>query len=199
VRRADVRPATRADAAALADLAAATFPLACPPGTPDGDVAAFVAAHLTPGRFAERLAEPDRYAIHVAGQPDVLDGYVLAVVPRTVQEVPGGDGEVAVAVRPRPVAELSKCYVRAELHGSGLAGALLDAVHADLAGRQVGGVPLAAVWLGTNRGNRRARRFYVREGYAPVGRRTFLVGERVNDDVVMVRPLAAAGRTDADR
>jgi tRNA (guanine37-N1)-methyltransferase len=193
LRRGVVRRANPADAAALAEVAALTFPLACPPGTPAADVASFVAAHLTEGRFAERLAAPDRYAIHVAGEAGgVLAGYTLAVLPRTADDVPGADGAVAAVVRERPVAELSKCYVRAELHGSGLAAALLDAAHDDLAGRTVGGVPIAAVWLGTNRDNRRARRFYARAGYRVVGRRAFLVGERVNDDVVLVRPLGPA-------
>lgn len=191
----EVRPATPDDVAPLAELAALTFPLACPPQVTPADVEAFVRTNLTPQRFAERLAEPGRYAILVAAEPTgALLGYTLAVLPQGLDDVPGADDAVAALVPGRPVAELSKCYARAELHGSGLAGALLDAAHADLAGRAVDDVPCAAVWLGTNAGNRRAQRFYARAGYRTVGRRTFRVGERVENDVVMVRPLGPGDR-----
>lgn len=183
-----VRPAAVDDAAALGELAAATFPLACPPGTDPADVAAFVAEHLSPERFRARLADPAGSALLVATTPDGrLLGYTLCVLPRTADEAPATGG---ARVATRPVAELSKCYVRAELHGTGLASALLAAVHEDLAARVVDGVPYAAVWLGTNRGNARARRFYARSGYRLVGRRTFTVGGQEHDDVVMLRPLA---------
>ncbi|MGO1279357.1 MAG: hypothetical protein ACTMIB_11670, partial [Cellulosimicrobium funkei] len=46
-----VRRATTADAAALADLAALTFPLACPPGTSPDAIAEHVATQLSPDRF----------------------------------------------------------------------------------------------------------------------------------------------------
>lgn len=193
LRRVRVRPAGPADAGNLAALAAETFPLACPPGTDPDDVAAFVAANLGPERFAEKLAGPDRYALLVAeeeGRDDAgaLLGYTLAVLPRDADDAPGARDVRRVA--PRPAVELSKCYVRGELHGTGLAAALLEAAHADLAGRSVDGVPYAAVWLGTNHGNARARRFYARAGYRLVGRRTFVVGRTEHDDVVMVRRLA---------
>ncbi|SDF63366.1 Acetyltransferase (GNAT) family protein [Cellulosimicrobium cellulans] len=46
-----VRRATTADAVALADLAALTFPLACPPGTSPDAIAEHVATQLSPDRF----------------------------------------------------------------------------------------------------------------------------------------------------
>ena len=53
-----VRPAAAADLAELADLAARTFPDACPPLLTAEQIAEHVAAHLTPGRFADWLADP---------------------------------------------------------------------------------------------------------------------------------------------
>lgn len=198
LERVRIRPATPDDAATLADLAAATFPLACPPGCDPAEVEAHVAAHLTPETFAGYLSQPERYVVHVAERvppepstrpgPQELLGYTLAVLPRTPGEAPS-DADVGAVVVDRPVAELSKCYVRAAYHGTSLAGALLAAAHADLAERVVGGERLAAVWLGTNGRNRRAQRFYRRAGYAVVGRRQFRVGREVHDDVVMVRSL----------
>lgn len=221
-----IRPARPDDAAALAEVAAATFPLACPPGTEPADIEAFVREHLSPEAFAGHLADPG-CAILLAelgpvesdggtgsgagegadagersdggedsGPSGPVLGYTLARLPMHPEDAPG-DPDVAAVVPQRPIAELSKCYVRAEYHGSGLADALLAAAHADLAGRTVHGVPLAAVWLGTNRGNRRGRRFYTRAGYRVVGARRFRVGAVLHHDVVMVRPLGAedaAGR-----
>jgi len=197
-----IRPARPDDATALAEVAAATFPLACPPGTEPADIEAFVRDHLSPEAFAGHLADPT-CAILLAepgpAEPDPAGpdpvgpvlGYTLARLPAHPEDEPG-DPDVAAVVPQRPVAELSKCYVRAEYHGSGLADALLAAAHADLAGRTVDGVPLAATWLGTNRGNRRGRRFYTRAGYRVVGSRRFRVGAVLHHDVVMVRPLGAA-------
>lgn len=193
--RFEVRDAVPGDAPTLAALAAATFPLACPPDVGGSDVAAFVAAHLSPERWAGYLADPAGYVVLVAeagaGGPGLL-GYVLVVLPSAAGAAPLA-ADVAAAVPERPAAELSKCYVLPELRGTGLAGALLEAAHARLAARTVDGHALAAVWLGTNRGNRRAQRFYRRHGYTAVGRRTFRVGEATQEDVLMVRRLPAAG------
>ena len=187
-----VRPALSSDAAALAELAAETFPLACPPNMPAEDVAAFVAVNLSPERFREYLADDDRYLVLVAELGGILAGYTLAVLPRAADEPPYAP-DVAAVVSARPVAELSKIYVRATAHGSGISQALMDATLAALSGRTVQGRPLAAVWLGTNARNRRARAFYARSGWEHAGSRRFTVGGRVEDDAVYVRPLVESG------
>ena len=46
-----VDPATAADLVELADVAAATFPLACPPSAAAEDVDAFIVATLSASRF----------------------------------------------------------------------------------------------------------------------------------------------------
>ncbi len=193
--RFEVRDAVPDDAAALAALAGATFPLACPPGVPVADVAAFVAAHLSPERWAGYLADPVGYVVVVAEaaarRPGLL-GYVLVVLPSTADAEPVA-ADVAAAFAQRPAAELSKCYVVPGLQGTGLAGALLEAAHDRIAARTVEGHALAAVWLGTNRGNRRAQRFYRRHGYTAVGRRTFRVGDAPQEDLLMVRRMSPSG------
>ena len=52
--------AAPADAAELATVAAATFPLACPPSVTHEDVATFIDAQLSAIRFTEYLADPDK-------------------------------------------------------------------------------------------------------------------------------------------
>ena len=199
--RVRVRDAVAADAPALADLAAATFPLACPPALGSEDIAAFVESHLTAAHFAAYLAEPERYLVQVAETAVVdaggvagggkLVGYTLVVLPLSADEVPAAP-EVADAVPGRPAAELSKCYVLPELHGTGVGGALMRSAADAVADRRVDGEPVATLWLGTNKGNRRAQRSYLRHGYTTVGTRTFRVGGALEEDVVMARPVPHA-------
>ncbi|WP_313676183.1 GNAT family N-acetyltransferase [Mycolicibacterium sp.] len=172
-----VTPARGTDAAELADVAATTFPLACPPAADPADIAAHIAAHLSAGRFAEHLADRDRIVL-VAREDGRIVGYAMLV--RGVDD----DPDIGAAVGPRPAAELSKMYVLATHHRSGAAAALmqagLDWATADGA---------AAVWLGVNRNNQRAQRFYGKHGFAVTGTRTFRLGNGTMDDVVMVRPV----------
>ncbi|MDX5318257.1 MAG: tRNA (guanosine(37)-N1)-methyltransferase TrmD [Actinomycetes bacterium] len=185
-----VRHATGDDVAHLAELAAETFPLACPDHLPAEDVIAFVRANLSPARFREYLADPERYLVLVAELDGELAGYTLSVLPRIADEPPyAADVEAVVTVR--PVAELSKIYVREAVHGSGISQALMDATLAALAARTVEGRRLVGVWLGTNARNRRAHRFYARTGWERVGTRHFTVGGRVEDDAVFLRRLVA--------
>ena len=52
-----VRAAAPDDAAALAALAALTFPLACPPGTDAADIREFVRGNLTAAHLAAHVAD----------------------------------------------------------------------------------------------------------------------------------------------
>ncbi|MFC4556113.1 GNAT family N-acetyltransferase [Georgenia faecalis] len=179
LRRVHVRPATAADADALADLAARTFHLACPPTLGAEAIEAFVTEQLGADRFAASLADPERL-VHVAEEelaPGLtrLVGYTLVVL---------GAAPPAGAPLEHP-AELSKCYVLPEHQGSGVAGRLLAAATA--AAREHGARTL---WLGTNRANRRAQRFYARHGFVRAGSRRFTVGGEEQDDVVMTGDVA---------
>jgi ribosomal protein S18 acetylase RimI-like enzyme len=173
-----VRPAVPADAAALAAVAAATFPLACPPHTTDEAKADFIAGHLSPASFADYLADPDRdlFVAELAGVPV---GYTMLVAGDP------DDPDVASAITTRPTIELSKVYVLAEAHGAGVAPAL---VAASLEAARARGA--AGVWLGVNQENARANRFYEKSGFARVGTKRFLVGGRYEDDFVRERVLA---------
>lgn len=163
------------DAAELSRVAAATFPLACPPSAPSADVAAFIEEHLSEQRFATYLAATDRRVL-AARDCGRLIGYAMLV--RGV----GSDPAVASAVRPRPAVELSKMYVLADRHGTGAAAALMSA-----ALRWAADLGAACVWLGVNRNNERAQRFYRKFGFMAVGDRSFRLGSGMECDVVMVR------------
>ena len=172
-----VTAAADADLDELAEVAAATFPLACPPTSPPEDVAAFIAAHLTRRRFADYLADPSRVVL-AARDDDRILGYAILV--RGV----GDDPDVALAVTTRPAVELSKMYVLADLHGAGVSAALMD-----VAVRSAAETGARCVWLGVNQKNLRAQRFYSKHGFQVAGARTFRLGAHTEHDFVMVRPL----------
>jgi ribosomal protein S18 acetylase RimI-like enzyme len=172
-----VRRAVASDSAALAAVAAATFPLACPPHTTDEAKAAFIATHLSPSNFDSYLADPVRDILIAEIEGEVV-GYTMLVFAEP------SDPDVAAALTVRPSIELSKFYVLAGHHGQGIASALMTET---IAASQERGA--AAVWLGVNEENARANRFYEKNGFVKVGTKRFLVGEKYEDDFVRERVL----------
>jgi ribosomal protein S18 acetylase RimI-like enzyme len=177
--RVTVRQAQPGDAAAVAEVAARTFALACPPSTAPEAIAAFIATNLSEAAFAGHLADPARTLLVAgtgAGEP--FDGYAMLVAGEPT------DPDVAGAIRLRPTAELSKIYVREGSHGRGTAAELLArCLDAARDGGAVG------VWLGTNEENARAQRFYAKHGFVVVGTKRFKLGDRYEDDLVFERAL----------
>jgi ribosomal protein S18 acetylase RimI-like enzyme len=172
--------ATENEAAELAEVAARTFPLACPPSSTPDNVAKFIEDNLSPTRFAEYLANPDRVVL-TARHGDVdapIIGYAMLI--RGVTD----DADVQRAVTVRPAVELSKMYVLPEGHGAGVAAALMDTTLT-----RADGVGAKCVWLGVNQHNQRAQRFYRKHGFTVNGTRAFRVGDQIENDYVMVRLL----------
>ncbi|WP_082096834.1 GNAT family N-acetyltransferase [Demequina gelatinilytica] len=176
-----VRAAALADVPALVALAAETFPLACPPGTPPETIATHIRDNLGAHAFEAWVAD-DAATVAVADGDDAPAGYAVVLAG------PCGDRDAArvlagIGVSVDRVLELSKIYVRASSQGSGVAGALLDAA-LSVASSTHGDLP---VWLGTNAANSRAQAFYARHGFTVVGSRTYRVGGQDHSDVVMLR------------
>ncbi|MGZ8179805.1 GNAT family N-acetyltransferase [Williamsia sp. SKLECPSW1] len=167
-----------AEAAAVASVAAVTFPLACPPGTTSESTDAFIAATLTPSHFAEHITAPDRDVLVARDTGGAIVGYTLIVHSEP------SDPEVCEAIPVRPVTEVSKVYVLESAHGSGIAQALV-ATSLDRAARR-GSV---AAWLGVSNVNLRAQRFYTKAGFRIVGRKSFWLGGIEERDYVMLREL----------
>lgn len=173
---ATVRPAEHTDLSALAELAAITFPLACPPGSTAQDQQEFIATVLSAERFAEYLEDPSRTVL--VAEDGVLVGYTMLVAGEPTDE------DVRAALHLRPTIELSKCYVHPDHHGAGVAHALMTASLEVARERGAQGM-----WLGVNQQNARAQAFYTRSGFAVVGTKHFTVGTRIEDDYVLERPL----------
>jgi ribosomal protein S18 acetylase RimI-like enzyme len=173
----DVAAANEADLAELADVAARTFPLACPPSATPENIAAFIDENLSHARFLDYLGDPDR-AVLIARDDSRIVGYVMLI-----RGVPDDD-DVQQAVTLRPAVELSKMYVLPDRHGAGVSAALMTA-----ALTQAGDLVAKSVWLGVNQLNERAQRFYAKHGFSINGTKTFRLGASVENDYVMVRPL----------
>ncbi|MEO6199889.1 MAG: GNAT family N-acetyltransferase [Cryobacterium sp.] len=175
-----IRAAGAADAVALADLAAATFALACPPHTTADAIAAFLRDVLAERNFDGYLADSDRILLVAEDDEDetAMVGYTMLVFGEPT------DADATAVVAARPTVELSKFYVRAESHGRGTAATLMAAT---LDAARAGGA--AGTWLGVNQLNARAVRFYEKNGFAVVGEKRFLVGGVYENDFVLERAL----------
>lgn len=182
-----VAPGDRAAPERLAAIAAATFPLANPPDMPAEAIAAHIERNLSSEAFAQDIRRPEvRFWVAldddegsrgpVQGALDTgVVGYLMLVTDERV--VPA---EV-IGVRPM---EVRRIYVREDFHGRAVAAELM-AVAVQVArdeGRDV-------LWLGTNRGNVRALRFYRKCGFEVVGARQFNVGGVVADDHLLARHI----------
>jgi ribosomal protein S18 acetylase RimI-like enzyme len=172
-----VRRAAADDAAILAEVAGATFALACPPDTTLVAIADFIATHFTREHFERYLADPAR-ALFLAYVDDVPAGYTMVIFGDP------DDQDVATAITIRPTSELSKLYVLPGHHGAGVAQALVTASIDEARKRGAAGM-----WLGVNHINERANRFYEKSGFARIGTKKFLVGDRFEDDFVRERSL----------
>ncbi|AWH92193.1 GNAT family N-acetyltransferase [Dietzia lutea] len=170
--------AVEADLGPLSDLAARTFPLACPPDLDAGVIGAFITEHLSEKAFRAYKESPDHEVLVCRADGGAIVGYVLLV------EGTAMDPDCASQIVHRPTTGISKFYVDPDHHGAGIASLMLDDVTAR--SRQSG---VRSVWLATNVANARARRFYVKHGFEPRGNRTFDVGGVANTDVVYELPL----------
>jgi ribosomal protein S18 acetylase RimI-like enzyme len=173
----DVAAASEAALPELADVAALTFPLACPPSVTAESIAAFIDENLSQARFRDYLADPDR-AVLAARDDRRIVGYAMLI-----RGIPNDD-DVQQAVTLRPAVELSKMYVLPDCHGAGVSAALMTA-----ALNQATDLAAKSVWLGVNQHNQRAQRFYAKHGFTINGTKTFRLGAGIENDYVMVRPV----------
>lgn len=169
-----VRVARIEDAQELAELAASTFPLACPPGTRPEDIDQFISNVLTARHFETYVTDVTRTVL-IDETPDAdVAGYAMLVFGTPA------DPDIRAALSHTPTMEISKLYVRPTEHGHGTAGRLMASslTHARES-------DCAAVWLGVNQQNVRAQKFYAKHGFEIVGTKTFVVGDQMHDDYVM--------------
>ncbi|WP_026551736.1 GNAT family N-acetyltransferase [Arthrobacter sp. H20] len=165
--------ATADDVERLAELAAITFPLACPASSRPEDIEHHIATELSPVRFRQHLADPGKTLLCLS------DGNRLIAYSMLIDGEPA-DGGVRSSLSTFPTIELSKFYVHPDHHGRGQATLLMQATLETAAQKGV-----SAVWLGTNDENHRAVRFYEKHGFTKVGVKTFRLGAGVENDFIL--------------
>lgn len=162
-----VRSAVHEDCYRISQIASATFALACPANTPAEEIEQYIQSNLLPVHFEALLGDGQKQ-LRVVLKGTQIVGYSLI----TLDPEPLG---IAVADN---VAELTRCYLSPDHHGTGAAQALLDGT---LRGIE------QSVRLTVNETNDRAIRFYQRNGFDIVGETRFVCGADVHRDWVMLR------------
>ncbi|WP_072340492.1 tRNA (guanosine(37)-N1)-methyltransferase TrmD [Actinomyces urinae] len=179
-QRVTIRPATAAEADEIAQVAAATFPDACPAYVTEQAQAEHIANNLSSEVVASWLADPNCRVL-VAVIDGRIEAYTLVIMyeeDHYPSDIPAHQIEAAPTY-------ISKLYVTQKWRGSGLAGGIFEAAIED-AKPLVKGTEFV---LGTAKENKRARSFYRRHGFVTSGKRVFMVGDIRNVDVVMTRPV----------
>lgn len=164
------RAAVPDDAPALAELGAQSFTETFGHLYSPENLDAFLLNHssekwrqeLADAAFAVRIGEAEGKAVAYA-----------KIGPPTLPFEPRG----------KPV-ELRQFYILQQWHGTGAAEELMEWVFDEAVRRGAD-----ELYLSVFIDNHRARRFYERHGFEPVGRYAFMVGTHADEDVVMRRPL----------
>jgi len=162
----EIRHADHRDIGTLSRFAAKTFPLACPPGIARRDIESFVQSTLSIECFERYVADPTRTVL-VASSGESIRAYAILV------SSPPESGRITDALQTVTPWELNKFFVARNERGSGLAGNLMAEV-VRIAGR----AGAQGIWLGVNRDNQRANRFYEKNGFGVVGSKEFTIGSR---------------------
>ena len=166
-----IRRATSADAAALAELGAATFVETFGHLYPPEDLQTFLAKNHTPDSWTRTLADSER-AIFLAEHPS---GRKIGFVCVGGCKLPVQDLESAAG-------EVQQLYVFAEFHNLRLGTRLMETGLEWLAAQ--GRSPL---YVGVWSENYGAQRFYARYGFSKVGEYGFPVGATVDREFILKR------------
>jgi ribosomal protein S18 acetylase RimI-like enzyme len=168
---ATIRRATHDDAAAAAELGAATFVETFGHLYPPEDLQSFLAKSHSPESWARTLADPNRAVWIVQHHSGRNIGFlVVGACKLPVQDMPAEAGEI------------QQLYVLAEFHNLRLGAQLMDLGLEWLASQ--GRSPL---YIGVWSENLGAQRFYARYGFSKVGEYGFPVGQTVDHEFILKR------------
>lgn len=163
-----IRTANAADAAVLADLGRQTFHDTFAAQNKPEDMDAYLKEAFTVERLTAELSEPGSVYLVAEASARAIGFAKLAT-----EEPP------ACVTGPSPV-RLVNLYVSADAIGSGVGAALMRSSiqQAKDSGHET-------LWLGVWEHNQRAKAFYERWGFVPVGVETFRLGSDDQTDVLM--------------
>ena len=170
----NIRYATAADNALLAEIGAQTFYDSFAAANTPEDTAAYLAASFSPAKQAAELADP-------------LSVFLIAEVEGAVVGFARlKEGQPAAAINGVRPLEIVRIYALKAWLGQGVGATLMQACldEAEQRGCDV-------VWLGVWERNNRAILFYRKWGFVKVGTQTFQLGDDPQNDFVMQRPVKA--------
>lgn len=180
-----LRPATPADAEALATLAVATFHDGWANIIGQEAARQYAAHHLTPERLRAEIADKAAHDYLLATGGDTLLGYAKLDLLRAAHE----------SVRGAYPVLLQRLYLAASAHGTGLADTLLTGIEAEATRHD-----RQTLWLECDPRNVRAWRFYEKRGFATRAQVAYILPGGQNDEVrVMERAIADTSTPEAVR
>lgn len=168
------RQATSADAVALAAFMERNFRLSYGHCSTPANIDAAVHEHYGLPAQQRQLADASRWHLLAEGDDGELLGHAQVHF----------DGSAPAAVHPLPAAEVTRFYVDAVAHGSGIAQCMLQEV--ERCARQRG---VASLWLSVWQEQPQAIRYYEKSGFVRAGALVFVVGDDPKDDWLMVKAL----------
>lgn len=171
-----IRHASLADALALQNLMAASFPLACPKSVSPTDIQVHLARKCSAENFKSNIADENSIVIVACNGSELL-GYVHLIFSETESaEVASVLSSVSSNVK------LNRFYVHPEVIGQGVAQKLMQRAF-----EIVHEFGWSALWLTVNKENERANKFYQKWGFQIVGESDFILGGSVQHDYVRER------------
>lgn len=168
-----LRPAARADTAALSDLATRAFVAKFGHLYRPEDLASFLIESLSEPAIAAELANPDR-VYRLAERGGELVGYCKIGLTCGFPE----------HARGQRVMELKQLYTAPEATGGGIGGQLMDWAMSEFAARGADEVQISVYAY-----NDGGHRFYRRYGFDKVADITFRVGEHLDEEFLFARML----------
>jgi len=167
-----IRRATPDDGSLIADMGARTFVAAFGADNRLEDMEQYLSLNFSKTHIEAQLS--DLSSIFLLAYEDCKAvGYVMLRVSKKPISVTG----------PKPI-ELVRLYIEEEVIGKGYGSALLNSCleEAEKNGHRT-------IWLGVWQKNLRAIRFYEKWGFTKVGTKEFILGNDLQHDYIMARPV----------
>lgn len=167
-----LRYATQADAELVADISRQAFYDTFAPDNTEADMKKFMDEQFTKGRLMLEVGSPENIFL-LAYCDNQIAGYVKLREGKKLAELKG-----AAAI------EIARLYALKEFIGKGIGKRLMQAA-IDIASEQKKEV----IWLGVWEKNERAIRFYKSWGFEKFSEVDFLLGDDMQRDWLMKKPL----------
>ncbi|MDK6233043.1 GNAT family N-acetyltransferase [Aerococcus sp. UMB10185] len=147
----------------------------------DEDMAAYLETAYAPERLVQELSEEDSYFYYLK-EGDMVLGYIKV-----------NRGGQQSEEQPRDWLEVERLYIRPGYQGRGLGSVLMD-----FALVKAGGWDCPYIWLGVWEHNLRAQAFYRKYGFERFSEHAFVMGEEVQCDWLLKRPLVLGQEKEED-